>query len=556
MPDIIPSIFSGSRRQWATGGAFTAANRTSRELATWRPPIQSADADVIPHRDLIESRAIDVLRNNGNIAAGAAFHRDAVVGSQLILNARPDIVALGLDEEWASSFQEEVESKFHLWAESPRNWIDAARRNTFTSMMRMICGVYIYGGEILITSEWIDRARERFRPARTCFQMIELSRLSDPMIGSAITRNRRIRGGVEIDSYGQPIAYHIRRMPPGDLISPYGSTNLQLQHQWSRIRAETAFGRPNVIHVMEQTRPGQTRGISQLVAGLKEMRITRKFRDVTLQNAAVNASFAASIESELPSAEIYQMIGGADAKKVLNDYVENFSSAVEDYVGEGRAYEVDGAKIPHLFPGTKLNLHPMGHPGGIGTEFEESLLRHTAALLDLSYEELSRDYSETNYSSARAAGAVTQRAMKARKRMIVDRVATIMYRNWLEEMINLGEISTMMGQRVPNFYENEAAFTRCSWIGGARGQIDEMKETEAANSRVAGGLSTHEAEIAALGGDWRETYAQLAREQAERERLGLTLTETERAVTVAEQTVTNPDDENNEDDQRGNPASN
>ena len=57
--------------------------------------------------------------------------------------------------------------------------------------------------------------------------------------------------------------------------------------------------------------------------------------------------------------------------------------------------------VCRLFPGTKLNMTPMGTPGGVGTSFEASLHRNIAAALGVSYEEYSRDYSQTNYSSAR-----------------------------------------------------------------------------------------------------------------------------------------------------------
>lgn len=56
------------------------------------------------------------------------------------------------------------------------------------------------------------------------------------------------------------------------------------------------------------------------------------------------------------------------------------------------------------------------------------------------------------------------------------------------------------------------AFTQCKWIGSGVGQIDELKETQAAILRIASGLSTYEAEIARLGGDWRENFTQRIRE--------------------------------------------
>ena len=67
-----------------------------------------------------------------------------------------------------------------------------------------------------------------------------------------------------------------------------------------------------------------------------------------------------------------------------------------------RDIQLDGARIPVLHPNTKLNLQQLGQPSGTGSEYEQSLLRHIAAGLGVSYEQFSRDYTKTNYSSARA----------------------------------------------------------------------------------------------------------------------------------------------------------
>jgi capsid protein len=66
------------------------------------------------------------------------------------------------------------------------------------------------------------------------------------------------------------------------------------------------------------------------------------------------------------------------------------------------------------------------------------------------------------------------------------------------------------------------ALTKCEWIGASRGQIDELKETEAALARVEGGISTREDELARLGKDWRKVFRQMAREKKLADELGIT----------------------------------
>lgn len=169
-----------------------------------------------------------------------------------------------------------------------------------------------------------------------------------------------------------------------------------------------------------------------------------------------------------------------------------------------------------------MKLQPAGQPGGVGSEFEQSLLRHIAASLGLSYEQFSRDYTKTNYSSARASMNETHKYMQSRKKIVADRFASAIFALWFEEAMNKGEITTIPRGKA-NFYDglNKDAYLSCAWIGASRGQIDELKETEAAVLRIEKGLSTYEKEAARLGEDFRELFAQRAREKRMMEQLGI-----------------------------------
>jgi capsid protein len=59
----------------------------------------------------------------------------------------------------------------------------------------------------------------------------------------------------------------------------------------------------------------------------------------------------------------------------------------------------------------------------------------------------------------------------------------------------------------------------------ALGQIDELKETQAAVLRIKFGLSTHEIELSKQGQDWRKINKQLERERKDREKRGIVLIE-------------------------------
>lgn len=488
-------------------GGYDGASRTSKELATWSAPIAPADVMINGVKDTSDARVQDLLRNDGYAVGAMQIHKDSIVGGQFVLNSRPDWRVLGLDETWAEEFQIEAESKFTLGAESIDNWFDAAQINTFTQLIRLGVGIFTYSGEILAAVEWIRRVG---RPFNTAIQFIELARLSNPR-GDADSNT--IRGGVERDFFGAPIAYHIREEHP---YAPYDLTGSS--YSWKRVPARKPWGRVQMIHIIEQSRPDQSRGIADMVASLKKFKMTQKFQDVMLQNAVLNATYAATIESELPPEAAYQALGMGGQ----SEWAAQYLTAIAAYSGNSRNLLIDGIKIPHLYPGTKLHLQNPGKMEGIGSEFEQSLLRHISASLGLSYEQFSRDYTKTNYSSARASMNETYKFMQARKKNVADKLADHIYSLWLEEMINKGQIESMP-RNAPSFYEglNKAAYCRARWIGAARGQIDELKETEAAVMRIEKGLSTFEAEIARFGEDFREVFAQQAREKTLRKKLGI-----------------------------------
>lgn len=512
-PEKTVSLAPSATGELAMGGGMEGAQRSSREMFRWNPAIISPDQQIAEGQTLANARAQDMVQNDGYAAGAVAVHKDSVVGSQFKLNAKPNALVLGAPDGWSEEFQQVVEARFSLVAESPENWFDARRMSTLTGMTRLAVGGFLMTGEVLGTCEWIqpNGPSAQRRPFGTAIQQISPFRLSNP---NYISDTPKLRSGVALDNNGAPIGYWIRNAFPGD------PSDID-QWRWSYEPARFAWGRRRIIHIIEPLLPGQTRGISEMVATLKQMKMTRNFQEVTLQNAVVNATYAAAIESELPSDVIFGQLGLGQATfpEMLSGYMKSLS----EYVSTAGGIAIDGVKIPHLFPGTKMKMQPAGTPGGVGTDYEESLLRNIAANLGLSYEQFTRDYTKTNYSSARASMAETWKYMSSRKKLVADRFASSVYSLWLEEEINAGNVPLPPGMTWRDFYNPMYRDALCSaeWIGASRGQIDEKKETDAAIARINSGLSTYEAEIARLGGDFREVFEQRAREEKLIKKFGL-----------------------------------
>lgn len=498
------------------GSAYDAGSRFSRELAMWSPPLQSADMDLLPDKSVMDARVRDLGRNDAFVQNGSNIHKDHIVGEMFLLNSKPNYMVLGLDEVWAEEFQEEVESKFTLYAESTENYCDASRMNTLTGLVRLAVGVHTAAGEVLASAEWL---RNGFRPYSTALQMIDVDRLSNP---NDEFDTQFLRRGVQRNRFGAPIGYWIRSAHPSDWVQ--GSASYEWKYV-PRTRGQVVgipgWDRLQIIHIVDRWRPDQSRGVSSMVAALKEMRMTKKYRDTVLQSAVLNATYAASIESELPADVVLAQAGGGDIE-ALSSYSKAYLTEMAKYVGSARNIMFDGVKVPVFYPGTKMKLQNAGTPGGVGTDFEASMLRYMAATLGVGYSELSKDYAKANYSNLRAEMAATERRMKIQKRAVADRFATSFFRLWLEEALNRGDISSMP-RNAPNWYEglNADAYSACEWIGASTGQIDELKETQAAVLRVNNGLSTREAELGRLGKDYRTVYRQLAREKVLEDKLGL-----------------------------------
>lgn len=509
---IIPATSLGTSllplQPRAMGGGLEGAERTSSETVNWNPVIMSPDQQINPRKDMADARSLDSVQNDGYATGAVNTHRDSIVGAQYRLNAQPEEVLLGATEGWVEEFQEVVETKFNLLMDSPECWIDASGSSTLTGLLRLVVGGFVMTGEVLATAEWL---RSGNRPFSTALQVVAPARLSNP---DGLPDDQFLRRGVKRNVYGAAEGYWFRMTHPAE----WGDVNSQ---KWRYVEATKPWGRRQVLHIIDPLQPDQTRGVADMVSVLKNMKMTKKFREVTLQNAVVNASYAAAVESELPSEMVFASMGAGQTG--LGAMLGQYMDALQSYVGGAGNINIDGVKMPHLFPGTKLALKPMGTPGGVGTMFEDSLLRHTAAALGLSYEQLSRDYSKTNYSSARASMAETWKGMQSRKKSIADRTASTAWLLWLEEEINAGNVPLPRGQTKDIFYDpvKRAALANCTWIGASRGQIDEMKETQSAMLRIQAGLSTREAESARLGDDFRRNFKQLAREKALAKRLGL-----------------------------------
>lgn len=499
----------------AGGGGFEGASRIDRGVAGWYPSHGSADAALLPEKELMDARGNDALRNDPLIASGIRKAQDSIIGPRYRLMSKPSWRGLPamFDEVWAAEFQDEFEVKFTLFAESPNCWIDAAGKLTFSDMLRLAVGPsYMVHGEYLVSGEWIE---DSIRPFNMAVKLIDPMRLSTP---PGYTESRTMRAGLEKNRHGRVQRYWIRNSHPNDLVTDFESST------WSGVPAYKPWGRKNILFHANQMRTEQSRGVSQLAAGLKTLWMRRKLGDLELQNVALNALYAAVLETDLPEAVANAMLGdleGATPGKAYETVVKNIS----DYLG-GKNLYLDGVKIPVIPPGTKLNMQRANSSSNQGFSFERSLDRHLARTFGMSVEEFTGDFTETNYSSARAAMGETHRYNQAMRGTVADKLATDIASLWLEEALRRGEIQSMpAGWHWRQFYEgtNREALTQCLWLGAPRPEIDPLKESQSDGVKLLNKTTTLSAVCAKNGEDWREIIDQAAREEAYAKSKGISL---------------------------------
>lgn len=271
--------------------------------------------------------------------------------------------------------------------------------------------------------------------------------------------------------------------------------------EWERVPTFTPFGRRRVLHVHDVSRIGQTRGKPILSSIMPMFKMLDHYERSELQAAIVNAMIAAFIETPMGGEELSELFGGSS----------------DDYLNAKKDWQVklEGGSIIPIFPGDKVAPFTPSRPNSAYGSFVENLLRHIGTGLNIPYELLLKDFSKTNYSSARSALLEAWRYFNGRRQWLADYWATPVYELWLEEMVNKGLVDA------PDFYENRYAYTRCKWIGPGRGWVDPVKEAQACQLRMEIGLSTLENECASQGLDWEEVVEQRVREKNKLKEMGL-----------------------------------
>jgi lambda family phage portal protein len=464
-------------------------------------------------KDGFMADARDASRSNPYGRSATRSTVDAVVGINFKLNYSPNHEVLGVSPEEALEYAQNVESLWELHANSPRYHLDAQRKQTFSGLMRTAYSSVFTNGEALATVEW----KKSLNGNRTCLHLLSPERLSDPR--GIQDRSGKRRMGVDRDKHGAPIAYHIREALPSDIMLWGGAAQ---QFAWRLVPRYTPWGRQNVLHFYEQDQPDMTRGITGFTTALLPMRLLQDYNITELESAAIRATYAAVIESELKYEDAMKVIGAEHAGAIASNPPIDFAlrmMAENAKFYKGQEFKFGKSKVAHLLPNEKLHMVQGNQSVSALKDFNSVNLYTLASALGVDYATLTKDFSATNYSGARAALFDVWRSYEVRRSSFIDAVPVPFFACWLEEQIALRETIPMLGKQ--SFYDGFDAITRCTFETWSKPRLDPLKENQADQVLYDMGAYNLSDMCGADGRDWRRVLQQRKAEKDEMARLGL-----------------------------------
>lgn len=468
----------------------------------------------------VDGMAEALTRTNGWAAGFMQLEMDRLVGANYRLQSKPDTRLMNITPEKASALAAQIESEWDLYANSPNCFPDAARRRSFTQMVRECVRSEVLYGEAFLVRQW----RPSLSGYSTCFQLVSPARVSNP---SGTTNSAYLRNGIELNRYGEPVAYYIRNRHPGDPIKA-GEID-----SWDRVTRYNRFGVEQVIHVTDQLSADQTRGVSRLAPIAGDLERLDTYEHAEEEAALLGAIYTMAITSEFGQQSAFDTLGVEAMKKTMEMQAT--------FHGE-RSIQFQGTKIPHLFPGEKLEAINSTHPNIAYKDHRNAVLGRIARGSSCSFEEFTGDFSQTSYSSARASVDVADRGVRSKRANFVDRVANKMYSLWLYEALLKQNITEVDPQSILGEWRMFYAASMCKWVGPPRIVIDPLKNAKASEVAIANGTLTLADACAEDGNDWEEVVAQRKREKEAMMEAGLIMDPAD-ADTDPSDPSTNPDDE-------------
>lgn len=494
------SMLSAFRNLFGSQGAIRQGHPVSSasldsgafrgSLKNYLPPRVRTRGMAAFERDLTIARVDDLYGNDGIAKSGVNSIATNVIGTGLTPQSVIPASRLGLPQEAVKDVQDQME---WLWAE----WCGQAHYREqlgFEDLQMLGLRSLIRAGEMVHLPVMDERPGCRFALR---IQDIRPSRLRTPWDKQF---DPLLHDGVEVSATGVPLAYWIASPAPSVTML---NDSLYTSGEFRRIPARIGHRR-GLFHIFRPEAEEQFRGVSCLSPAVKFFRHLNDSIDYELMAQVLAASFPV-------------FIGLESGPQALPGYVQ------EEVEGEGeekRYYQdIPPGGIMYGNKGEKPEVLESKRPSANFLNFCELVLRILASSLEIPYEVLTKDFSKTTYSSARAALLEAWRVYEVYRSFFVRHYCQPIWMMVQEEAWLRGYLTLPKG--APDLYAALPYWCNTRWIGPARGYIDPTKEIAANIAAIEAGLMSRSEAIAERGGDFDEIAEQLAREQARHAELGI-----------------------------------
>ncbi len=441
--------------------AWDAAG-SGKRLKNWWPSSESVNSLLAANLETLRNRSRSAVRNNP--AASNAI--DSIVTNCIGTGIKPQSKAPD------SSFKEDLQE---LWLE----WKDEADVNgvcDFYGLQAMICQSMLEGGECFV--------RFRVKPNSGLvvplqLQALEAEHLNDS-VDMILSNGNVVKRGIEFNKDNERVAYHFYREHPGE-------NSLFSNGESIRIPAS------EMLHIYKPMRLGQIRGVPWLSKVLLKLYELEQYDDAELVRKKTAALFAAFITRLDPESNL---------------------------MGEGAENE-EGMALAELEPGTVQLLEPgedikFSDPSDVGSSYEGFMrqqLRFVAMGMGISYEQLTGDLTQVNFSSIRA-GLIEfrRRCEMLQRHTMIFQLCRPVWQRWLQLAVLSGELT------LP---ENNRKYRSVKWIPQGWDWVDPLKDQKAQQMAVKNGFKSRSQVVSELGYDAEDIDNEIALDNQRADGLGL-----------------------------------
>jgi lambda family phage portal protein len=445
-----------------------AAARNDRLTSGWRAATTSADAESVSSLIALRNRSRSLVRDNAHAKRAQAVVVNNVIGQGIGMQA----AVKNSRGRSLEDYNKAIESAWQEWCLADSCHIGGSLH--FSDMERLLVGEVFEAGDVFVR---IHRSGRGAVPLS--LEVIESERMADEWEAPSHMGNL-VRQGVECDAYNRPVAYWMHEFHPGDPRRP------MQQDRLIRVPAD------EIIHLRTLDRWPQVRGVPWMHAAMNRLNQLGEFQEAAVVAARVGAEKVMVLE-ENETGGLAEALGN----DTQNDGTLTWNS------GKGQ--------VDILPAGTKVADWNPTYPNENFDPFVRSALRDIASAFGMSYESLSRDYSQSNYSSSRMGLIDDRDGWRVLQQWYIRSFRDRLHRVWLESAMLSRAIT---GVPVEAYIANRATIESVSWKPRGWSWVDPTKEVAAYKEAVRCGFTTVSTVIAATGGgvDLEDVLAERERE--------------------------------------------